>query len=175
MHRCQPDEIRARECHRIWKLRLFDGQATPQIRGLIWEQACNSDSAVTADGALERTGAFMAHVAVDENSLGNSAEQICWPLLWYENGVFAYCNVSLTLLLKKSFSVPCFTPPRFNLFGLQRCVAVIQANSLPGLFSVYFKENRDYWIGLLGGLASASACILWKDPCLGHCQSHTRL
>lgn len=65
------------------------------MRGLIWEQECSSDSVVTADGALERTRAFMAHVDVGENSLGNSAEQICWPSLWYENGVFTDCNFSL--------------------------------------------------------------------------------
>lgn len=80
---------------RIWKLRLFDGQATPQMRGLIWEQLCSSDSVVTADGAQEKTRALVAHVDVGENGLGNSAEQICWPLLWYKNGVFTDCNFSL--------------------------------------------------------------------------------
>lgn len=55
--------------------------------------------------------------------------------------------------VEESFAVPRWAPPRSNLFGPQRCVVVIQANSLPGLFLVYFKENSDYWIGLLGGLA----------------------
>lgn len=35
---------------------------------------------------------------------------------------------------------------------------VSQANSLSILFFVYFKENIDYWIGLLGGLAPNPEC-----------------
>lgn len=51
--RCQSHEIRAWECHGIWKLRLFAGQATLQMKGLIWgAKECNSNSAATADGTL---------------------------------------------------------------------------------------------------------------------------
>lgn len=154
--RFQPHEIRARECHRIWKLRLFDGQATPQMRGLIWEQECNSDSSVTADGALDGSTALMAHFDVGENSLGNSAEQICWPLLWYENGVFTDCSFSRAhIAVKTSFAVPCWTPLRFNLIGLE-------TSTLPSLFFIYFKEKSDNWIGLLGGLAW-TACMHFME------------
>lgn len=58
--------------------------------------------------------------------------------------------------VQESFAASRWAPPRSNLVGPQWCVVVIQANSLPGLFFVYFKENSDYWIGLLGGLAWAA-------------------
>lgn len=41
------------------------------------------------------------------------------------------------------------------MVGLQGYMALTQAGSLPGLFFASFKENTDYWIGLLGGLALA--------------------
>lgn len=43
---------------------------------------------VTSDGPLEKTMAFRAHAAAGKNRLGNSVELICWPSLWFENGVF---------------------------------------------------------------------------------------
>jgi len=82
----------------IWKLTLLDGCACPQMRGLIWKQECHCNSVVTADGTLEKTRAFIVHVDVNENSFRNSVEQICWLVLWCENGVFTDCNFSLALI-----------------------------------------------------------------------------
>lgn len=135
------------------------------MRGLIWERECNSDSSVTADGALERSIAFMAHVYVGENTLGNSAEQICWPSLWYESGVFVDCSFSLAPhTLVKMSSLQYLAEHRRGLICLARRPAARQVCSLSiskktAITGLVFWE---VWRERL-------ACSSWRYPCLGHC------
>ena len=124
------------------------------MRGLIWLRECSSDSSVTADGALERSTAFVAHVYVGENSLGNSAEQICWPSLWYENGVFKDCSFSLSLS-DTSRDVPCST-----LLNTAEVSFVWPSGQRPARFVLYLFQRKqrllDWFSGRSGGNGSCA-------------------
>lgn len=115
--------------------------------GLNLGAVCNRDSVVTTDGVLEGCWCLFRKQFRELCRTNLLALAVLWE---WDLHRLQFLSVSL---LEESFAVPCWTPPRLNLFGPQWCVVMIQANSLPGLFFVYFKENSVYWIGLLGGLA----------------------
>lgn len=81
----------------------------------------------------------------------------------------------LTCAVEESFAVPRWTPPG-PFWPLS--VVVIQANQPLArfvLFLVQRKQNRVYWIGLLGGPALGGfAWISWWDPRLAHCHHQFR-
>lgn len=58
------------------EIKAVDGRASPQMRGLIWEQECTSNSMVTANSTLEKTEAFIVESDVRKNSFGNTVREI---------------------------------------------------------------------------------------------------
>lgn len=168
---CQPDEIRARECCVIWKLRMLSGQACPQIRALIRGQECNSNLVITADGTLEKTRAFTEHIHVGENSFGNSAEQLQRPSLLSDNRIFTdgdfshafdwNTNTPLQHLANHPRAFVClaltYVWSRFRPTACQNCsTTVAMKTAITGL--VFWEVRREL-----------CACVAWIHPYLGLC------
>lgn len=138
-------------------LRPFDGQATPQTSGLIWEQACNGASA-TADGVLERTKFHSVCRRRQKTVQDTRWNKFSWPSLSYEN--LHDCNFSLTFAIKRYLAVH---HPRFISLALGDVWSRCRPNACQVLFFVYFKrKTADHWIGLLGGLAW-TACMHFTE------------
>lgn len=156
--RCQPDEVRARERRRIWKLRLLDGQATPQMRGLIWEKECSSNSMVTADGfhGARRCRWTQFGKLCGTNLLAFAAVWACKGLAVLHRSQF---------LPRSDFTgedvLPRWKPPKVSVIWPQFTLAARQACSLSiskktVISGLVFWE---VWRGLL--------CVL--DQCVGRC------
>lgn len=124
MSRCQPDEIRIQECQRIWKFKIIPWSGNSTNEGLNLRAGMQSHS---SRNRRRRCG---------ENQPSRcvllSVEPIS-RLLLYEN-------------------LHRFTTKGYAAFSLV-WPSLTCGQPLPGLFFVYFKENSNVWIGLLGGLA----------------------
>lgn len=134
---------------------MLVGWATPPMKGLIWERECRSGSTVTADDAFERLSwhSVMSENAIQETLWNEFAGLDCGM----RTGVPLDCLSLSIRQIRKSFAVPLLLRHQcFTLVGLLGCVVLILARDVPGRVRVSFKENSDYWRGLLGGLAGAA-------------------
>lgn len=153
------------------EIKTVQWSGNSQMRGLIWEQECNSDSVVAADGTLVRTKGFVAHVDFGENCFWNSCNKFISPScgMRMESSQIAryWSKTSLKYLVEHRQG------------GIRLGVSdVSQANSLSILFFVYFKENIDYWIGLLGGLALHAfhgGSYVWETPTVKSAEAYSVL
>lgn len=165
--RCQPDEIRTRECHRIWKLRLFDGQAAPQIRGLIWEQECNS---VFNGNRRRRSGedrGFRGACWCPRKQFRKLSETnlLAFAVAW-ERGL-------LSISTPMFCAVPCWNTTSVESVWPSLMCGHDLGQQLPSLVLCLFQRKHRLlgWSSGRSGMVG-SARISRRDPCLTdcHCQ-----